>query len=315
MTTISTDISYPVGVRALLVDETARRRKLEARVVDRFEASGYGEIILPMIDFVEPYAALGDAASGPERYRFTDREGELVAIRSDFTPMVARVLAPALGTLDLPLRVFYRGDVIRWGKSRLGLNREFFQIGIESIGADSAEADIEMLTIAAETAAAIGQAPTITWTDVSLAESLLEAIPEQSRLAIRRALANKQTGELAPFRDLLASEPWEILRHLIAGSIDTAMLSRFAPTSALADRIETTRRAVSSIRAARIVLTLDDLDETSSYYTGLRFRIFTGGRQSPVGGGGRYDRLYGFFGRSAPAIGFTLSLDELEQSS
>jgi len=48
-----------------------------------------------------------------QSYRFVDREGDLVAIRADFTPMLARTLAPTVAAGELPLRLFYRGDVIR----------------------------------------------------------------------------------------------------------------------------------------------------------------------------------------------------------
>ena len=140
---------YPTGARPLLLEETARRRRIEARFIELLESNGFAEVILPIIDFAEPYAGLAGRDAVKQSYRFTDREGELVAIRSDFTPMVARALAPTLRPSDLPLRVFYRGDVIRCEASRLGANRELFQIGAEIIGDASAEADIAMLRLAA----------------------------------------------------------------------------------------------------------------------------------------------------------------------
>src|ERR1051325_10990282 len=118
---------YPTGARPLLIEETARRRRIEARFVELLERAGFAEVILPIIDFAEPYAGITGREAAKQSYRFTDREGELVSIRSDFTPMLARALAPSLR--ELPLRVFYRGDVIRCEASRLGANRELFQIG------------------------------------------------------------------------------------------------------------------------------------------------------------------------------------------
>jgi ATP phosphoribosyltransferase regulatory subunit HisZ len=140
---------YPTGARPLLIEETARRRRIETRFVELLESAGFAEVILPIIDFAEPYAGITGRDAAKQSYRFTDREGELVSIRSDFTPMVARALAPSLRDGDLPLRVFYRGDVIRCEASRLGANREMFQIGAEIIGDASAEADVAMLRLAA----------------------------------------------------------------------------------------------------------------------------------------------------------------------
>ena len=143
---------YPTGVRPLLTEAAARRKRAERRFVQRLEAGGYEEIILPILDFVDVYAPVTAPDAARRTYRFTDREGELVALRSDFTPMVARALAPSLSTHRL-LRVFYRGDVIRCDPVTLGTSREIFQIGAELVGDASADADLEILTLAAELAA------------------------------------------------------------------------------------------------------------------------------------------------------------------
>src|SRR5512141_2582413 len=163
---------YPTGVRPLLIEEAARRRRIESRFVSQLERGGFAELVLPIIDYVEPYAAIATAGASRQSYRFIDREGDLVAIRSDFTPMVARALAPAISASDLPLRVFYRGDVIRCEASRLGTNRELFQIGGEIIGDASAAADIAILKIAAELPAAFGVRPLVVYNDTAIVSRL-----------------------------------------------------------------------------------------------------------------------------------------------
>src|SRR5882724_11429208 len=109
---MATKSRYPTGVRPLLAEETAKRRRIESRFVNTFAGVGFDEVVLPIIDYVEPYAELVDATLAKQSYRFVDREGDLIAIRSDFTPMLARALAPAIAPEGLPLRLFYRGDVI-----------------------------------------------------------------------------------------------------------------------------------------------------------------------------------------------------------
>src|SRR5439155_13115711 len=80
-------LRYPTGVRPLLVEETARRRRIESRFVNILEDAGFAEIVLPIIDYVDPYASVLSRDSSRLSYRFVDREGDLVSIRSDFTPM------------------------------------------------------------------------------------------------------------------------------------------------------------------------------------------------------------------------------------
>ena len=182
---------YPTGARPLLIEETARRRRIESRFVALLEASGFAEVVLPIIDFAEPYAGVTGRESAKQSYRFTDREGELVAIRSDFTPMVARALAPALRDSELPLRVFYRGDVIRCDATRLGANREMFQIGAEIIGDASSEADAAMLQLAAAIASEFFENALVVYTTERGAQSA-EGESDASAL---RALPSALNGD------------------------------------------------------------------------------------------------------------------------
>jgi ATP phosphoribosyltransferase regulatory subunit HisZ len=156
---MATKFRYPTGARPLLIEETARRRRIEARFVAVLEEAGFAEVVLPIIDFAEPYAGIPGRVE-KQSYRFTDREGDLVSLRSDFTPMVARALAPCLNG-NLPLRVFYRGDVVRCEASRLGVDREVFQIGAEIVGDASSEADMAMLRLAADVAAVLSDDPLV----------------------------------------------------------------------------------------------------------------------------------------------------------
>jgi ATP phosphoribosyltransferase regulatory subunit HisZ len=159
---MATKFNYPTGARPLLIEETARRRRIESRLVALLDGAGFAEVVLPIIDFAEPYAEVMPREVAKQSYRFTDRDGELVTIRSDFTPMVARALAPSLEP-DRALRVFYRGDVIRCHATRLGANREVFQVGAELVGDASPEADVAMLKLAAELAAEVSAQPLVVY--------------------------------------------------------------------------------------------------------------------------------------------------------
>jgi ATP phosphoribosyltransferase regulatory subunit HisZ len=154
---------YPTGARPLLIEETARRRAIESRFVAALDEAGFAEVVLPIIDFAEPYAEVMARDAAKESYRFTDRDGELVTIRSDFTPMVARALAPSL-VPEQQLRVFYRGDVIRCHPTRLGTNREVFQIGAELVGDSTSDADVEMLRLAANLASLLADDTLVVYT-------------------------------------------------------------------------------------------------------------------------------------------------------
>jgi|SRR5689334_7104677 len=279
-------LTYPTGVRPLLIEETARRRRIESRFIDVLERAAFAEVTLPIIDYVEPYAPLVDRDSSRQSYSFIDREGDLVAIRSDFTPMLARALAAALTDEQPPLKLFYRGVVIRCEASRLGANRELFQIGAELVGDGGVDADIAMLRLASELVRAFNGKPTIVYNDVSIAAALGPAA--------REALVTKRAGADAP----------PIVRKLIAGNATIEDVAPFAPKAAA--RLDALRNALDP---DEFVLHLDDFEEGAGYYTGIRFRVYG---KTLLAQGGRYDNLYARFGTAAPAIGFTFTIEELD---
>jgi ATP phosphoribosyltransferase regulatory subunit len=280
----------------LLVEETARRRRIEARFVDAFDGAGFREVVLPIIDYVEPYASLAGGTASKQSYRFVDREGDLVAIRADFTPMLARALAPAIAGETLPLRLFYRGDVIRVEASRLGANRELFQIGAEIIGDDSIDADVAMLRLARDLALDPVNDPAIVYNDVSIASVLIA----QSS-AVREALSAKRMTAGVP------AALQTIVAKLISGEATLDDVAPFAPEAAA--RLSAIGEALGG--DDKFVLHLDDIEEIG-YYTGLRFRVYAGPSRAKVAQGGRYDNLYERFGQRAAAIGFTFTIDDLD---
>jgi ATP phosphoribosyltransferase regulatory subunit len=215
-----------------------------------------------------------------------------VAIRADFTPMLARALAPSIAEETLPLRLFYRGDVIRVEASRLGANRELFQIGAEIIGDDSIDADVTMLRLASE----LASEPSIVYNDVSIAAALIAQSP-----AVREALSAKRMTSGVP------AALQTIVAKLISGEATLDDVAPFAPEAAA--RLSAIGDALTDDET--FALHLDDIEDIG-YYTGLRFRVYAGPSRAKVAQGGRYDNLYERFGQRAAAIGFTFTIDDLD---
>lgn len=351
MTTISTQVSFPVGVRALIGDAARKRRDLERRCVEAIESRAFEEVILPLVDFVDPYSDVVAPEARRRSYRFTDREGELLSIRSDFTPMVARVIAPLFGAPSFqtevgasyadvgrsddragraelrlgsrssgsqryesePRRIYYRGDVIRYEASKLGRNREFFQIGAEIIGDAGVAADVEIVLLAAEMAQRCGARPIVAYRDASLLRILLSdsGLAADQRERLVTALVSKRVEALLDVRSCFAPEAFALIARIVDGSIALSDLAAYAPTASVAQRLSA---IVEELERAGVGLVpvLDDVNASDSYYTGLQFELYTDLARAPLARGGRYDSLYANFGADVPAVGFTMSVDLLE---
>src|SRR5258707_8700444 len=80
----------PPGVQCFVGDEARRRRLIEERVVAVFEGWDYEEIIPPLYDYAEVFA--GKALS-PKTYSFVGRDGSVLALRPDFTSLLAKIAA------------------------------------------------------------------------------------------------------------------------------------------------------------------------------------------------------------------------------
>ena len=315
------DPNLPRGVQALLFDAADRRRRAEDGVVAVLRAAGLREVILPVLDYADPYA--GVTAEGDERlYRFLDREGQALALRADFTPMAARVVAPRLGDLAEPVSLFYRGDVVRDEETGVGRPREFAQVGAERYGDARFEADEEMLGLLLDALGALPSAALrLTLGFAGLLGKVIEAAapglagPDGRGLeSVMRGTRERRVSSLAKLlREGGASSPaaTEIADGLLRGFDPSSELFRAAAVTAEAERLG---RAVAVARAARPGLSVVvDLAATpdAPYYTGLTFAVDAAGVPGALAAGGRYDALLARFGVSAPALGFCVGLEAL----
>src|SRR5262249_18904430 len=97
------------------------------------------------------YAAVSAGqAPLPRTSSFVGRDGSLLALRPDFTSLLAKIAAGRLADRPLPLRLYYSGEVLRYEPPRAGRRSELFQMGCEHLGGDPRAADCEGLAGAAE---------------------------------------------------------------------------------------------------------------------------------------------------------------------
>src|SRR2546429_8231044 len=146
----------PPGTQIVIGRAARRRRVLERAICSVFEGWSYEEIIPPIFDYYDVFAK--GMGTGPEEqiYRFIDREGNILALRPEFTSLVAKTVATRLASSPKPIRLYYSGEVLRFEKPKGGRQREVAQIGIEHYGGTGKTADVEVLLIAVETFQRLG---------------------------------------------------------------------------------------------------------------------------------------------------------------
>src|SRR5512139_1933814 len=114
------------------------------------ESFGYQEYEGPFLESLDLYAAKsGEELVKEQAFVFPDRGGDLIALRPELTPTLARLVTQRQKQLVYPLRWWSFGPFWRYERPQKGRAREFFQWNIDLIGVDSPEADAEMIAIAA----------------------------------------------------------------------------------------------------------------------------------------------------------------------
>jgi ATP phosphoribosyltransferase regulatory subunit len=306
-------------VQCFVGREARRRRAIEERVVRVFEGWDYEEIIPPLIDYAEVFA--GEALL-PRTYSFVGRDGSLLALRPDFTSLLAKIAAGRLADRRPPIRLYYSGEVLRYEPPKAGRQGELHQMGLEHLGGDGRAADVEVLGIAAECLDALGlEGWVLALGHVGVFGGLVAdagLTGERAALLRARVSGKDAQGVRDALRGAVAGPAADALVLLASLHGDPGVLAEAeracAGSAAARVALGELRAVVGALEAAglggRLAIDLGEL-RGLDYYTGLTFRVFARGLGFEVGGGGRYDGLQARFGRPMPAVGFMLGLDRL----
>jgi ATP phosphoribosyltransferase regulatory subunit len=314
----------PPGTRDVLPDEMRELRRLQGSLLDVFENYGYGEVRTPTIEYAD-VVSLGDEASAGDAYRFFDDRGELLALRTDMTIPIARLVATRFGEVEPPWRLSYVANSYRAVTPQRARLREFGQAGIELIGIEGPEGIAEVVEVLARALDAVGlENAVIGLGDAGLWSALVrdagggDGVVESSS---RRLAAHDIVGlgaELESSGEFPGPRIEEMLdlvqRRGGPEIITTARSGAGSGLEAVLDRLEATCEAVSRRSVGeRIQLDLGMLRDLG-YYTGPIIEVYDPSVGEAIGGGGRYDGLMERFGVSQPAAGFSLYLEGIHRA-
>jgi ATP phosphoribosyltransferase regulatory subunit len=307
----------PPGTRDVLPDEMRELRAISARMRSTFEQAGYGEVHTPALEY-EDVLRRGEERAAGARYRTFDGQGDVLALRSDMTIPIARVVATRYADAEPPLRFCYFAHAWRATERGVGEPHEFLQGGLELIGptAPDGEAEVLALTIAALDEAGLRR-HRVGVGDGSLYRRLLGAldVAEEEHLPLLECLSR---------RDLVALE-LRVARLPGLSDADRELLVRLPELRGGPEVLERAdgpvAEAVRDLRALherlaergmadRVIFDLGLVRELG-YYTGAVFEVYDPAVGFALGGGGRYDDLLGRFGRALPACGMALDVQRV----
>lgn len=316
-------LALPRGARDLLPPAARRRARLTGALMGALDRWGYDPVVTPAIEYFSVFGRWLAEGERQRCVRFIEAgTGELVTLRSDITPQIARLSALRLAerrAAGEALRLCYAAEVVRLDERALGATggqAEHHQIGVELLGDDRPEADAELILLCAEALRAAGLADvTLELADVSIARGVFERLPPGCDVdALHRLLARKDSAGVARFVDGLAvrDEARRGLRLLcelfgapdILGHVPADIRTAWPWLDAALARLEAVVRLCREGEPGLVGRLVLDLGEVRGhdYYTGLRLRAWARGVAVPLVCGGRY----------AGGAGFAVELDALE---
>ena len=312
----------PEGVRDVYQKEYARKLVIEGRIRRILKQYGYDELQTPSFEFFDIFNKERGSVDSRELYKFFDREGNTLVLRPDMTPPVARCAAKYYTDENLPIRLSYLANTFINYSSYQGRLKEATVQGAELIGDDTSDADAEIIAMTIDSLKSAGLRDF--QVDIGQVE-FFNGLVEEAGLSTE---TEEQLRELIEEKNFFGVEELVSEQKLPKALSDLFLKlpDLFGPVEV----IETARSMTDNPRCLAAIRRLENLYRILGYYglseyvsfdlgmlgkykyyTGIIFRGVTFGMGEPIVSGGRYDGLMRQFGKDAPSVGFSISIDGL----
>lgn len=317
------------GMNDYLPDDAKKLRYVEQKTRETAQLYGYNEVITPLVESYELLAAKAGDEIRHRMYTFSDMANRKIALRAEFTPSIARLVATKMRTMPKPLKLFCAGSLYRYDEPQYGRSREFWQANYELMGTSHPEADAEIITLTSHLLDSIGlHNHYLKIGHVGILRGILnqEGIQETQQNQIMQLLDKKQWDQaLTTAQNLKAS-------RLCLKTLKTLIETKGNDTTNILHQIdEAVKNYETAGTAAQNLHEIIELIKNSNikseilieagfargleYYTGMIFEAYVPELERAglaIGGGGRYDKLIELFGgEPTPAVGVAPGIDRI----
>ncbi|MCB0857261.1 MAG: ATP phosphoribosyltransferase regulatory subunit [Solirubrobacterales bacterium] len=314
----------PPGTRDVLPDEMRELRAIQSALLGTFENAGFREVRTPTLEYADALE-MADRRSADSAYRFFDERGEMLALRTDMTIPIARLVADRYRDLDPPHRLSYFANAYRAVTPQRGELREFGQAGIELIGVPGPEGTAEVVELLDRSLSAVGlDQAVIGLGEDGLWTALLqdsgagpETIERSSELLVSHDLVGverslRESDELDETAIAQATRLIQLRGGI--GILEEARSFGGTGFAEVLDRLTQNFEAISARSLNREVLLDLGMLREIGYYSGSTIEVYDDAVGDVIGGGGRYDDLMNRFGMDLPAAGFTLYIERIHKA-
>jgi ATP phosphoribosyltransferase len=313
------------GIKAWLPDDLRKQDQIAASLVSVFESADFQRIEIPtLVDMSVVEKA--NTKFTADVFKLIDRDGKTLALRTELTQPIARLVATRADDINFPANFYYNDKVYRYKGLSTDASREIRQLGVESFGNTDDKAIVELLLKSIDKLGLDNFKITIThsriWRRIFELCGSSSMNYEQELSALMKSSAYKSS--VADLGNLSVAA--KAYKFLLEGDLirfkelakEHKVLEVFLNSKDIKDFEKCLEIDLSSLQD------LIDLDERVFFeplqcpdlklYTGLNFNLYSSGVGRLIALGGRYDKLCGEFGKAVPAIGFAFYLPGLVEA-
>ncbi len=312
----------PEGVRDIYPLECRQKLALQNKLHDTLKSYAYQDIQTPTLEFSEVFSKEVGSLDSKELYRFFDRDGNILVLRPDITPSIARAVSTISNEEDFYGKFCYAGNTFINHNSYQGRLKENTQLGAEMIGLDSVESDAEMLAMVVDVLRTSGlEEFQVTVSHVGYFNALVDAakLDADNEKELRELCENKNYFGVDGLLDKCCidkevEQAFHVLPELVGGTEIFAKAKEITSSVFALNAIKRLEEISEILDMYGVLEYINfDLSMTGSYgyYTGIIFRAYTFGTGDAIVKGGRYDQLLNHFKTDIPAIGFAITVDDV----
>ncbi len=304
-------LQKPRGTRDFLPDEMETRRTIEWRMREVARLWGYREVCTPEFEELDLFTMRSGEGIIEEMYVFEDKGGRKLALRPEITASVIRMYINEAKVAPKPLRWCYFADCFRYERPQKGRYRQFWQFGVELIGADTALADAEAIMLAAEMLNATGVTYELKVGHLSFMKNLLEDLEPSVQ---RRVMAHLDKKDFDGLKASLESIDKPDLGNSLISLVECRDLAEAFEIAGTIPEKERIHQTINTLDAASVDYSLNlGIARGLDYYTGMVFEGFAQnlGAENQILGGGAYRLAHLFGGDDVASCGFAIGFDRV----
>ncbi len=304
-------LQKPRGTRDFLPDEMEVRRSVEWRMREVGRRWGYREVGTPEFEDLELFTMRSGEGIVDEMYVFEDKGGRKLALRPEITAAVIRMYINEAKVAPKPLRWCYFADCFRYERPQKGRYRQFWQFGVELIGADTAMADAEVIMLAAAMLDATGVRYELKVGHLALMKNLLCGLEPADQRKIRAHLDKRDYTGL---EETLAVMGKADLARSLTSLVECRDLKEALVIAGEVPGNERIGQTLAILDAYGVKYSLNfGIARGLDYYTGIVFEAFADnlGAENQILGGGTYRLAHLFGGDDVASCGFAIGFDRV----